>query len=69
MIDGPSAIRVSLNGPTLTQLILLNPGMVVSIGIFLLFIGGQIEHCGHSGLSGIVTPADGFLDTEIVENW
>lgn len=42
MIGGPSSILVSYSGPTLTQFILLNPGMVVSIGVFLLCIGSQI---------------------------
>ncbi|QFS88807.1 MULTISPECIES: hypothetical protein [Marinobacter] len=42
LIGGPSSIRVGWNGPTLWEMILLNPGPIFSIGVMLLVAGSQI---------------------------
>ena len=42
LTGGPSSIRVGWNGPTLWEMILLNPGPIFSIGVMLLVAGSQI---------------------------
>ncbi|MFL1456290.1 hypothetical protein ACJO5Y_17765 [Marinobacter sp. GN3S48] len=58
MIGGPSSIRVGLGGPSFGEILLLNPGLVVSMGVLLMFIGSQI-----------VPPVIQEIDTFIADNF
>lgn len=58
MIGGPSSIRVGWDGPSLWELILLNPGPIVSVGVMLLFAGSQI-----------LPPVVQEIDTFVSENF
>lgn len=55
LIGGPSSIRVGWNGPSLWELILLSPGPIISVGLLLLFAGGQIT-------SPVIHEIDVFID-------
>ena len=46
LLFGPNSLRVSLSGPTFTEFILLYPGPITSIGLFLIIAGSQIT--GHA---------------------
>lgn len=58
LIGGPSSIRVGLSGPSFGEILLLNPGLVISAGMLLLFIGSQI-----------VPPVIQEIETYIAENF
>lgn len=58
LIGGPSSIRVGIGGPSFGEILLLNPGLVVSLGVLLMFIGSQI-----------VPPVVQEIETFIAENF
>lgn len=42
LIAGPSSIQVGWDGPSLGEILLLNPGIVISVGVMLMFIASNI---------------------------
>lgn len=57
-IAGPSSIRVGWDGPSLWEVLLLNPGIVLSAGVLLMVIA-----------SSIVPPVLQEIETFISENF
>ena len=57
-IAGPSSIRVGWGGPSLWEVLLLNPGIVLSFGVMLMVIA-----------SNVVPPVLQEIDTFITENF
>ncbi|TGN39953.1 hypothetical protein [Marinobacter confluentis] len=57
-IAGPSSIRVGWDGPSLWEILLLNPGIILSLGVMCMFIAGHI-----------VPPVLQEIDTFIADNF